>query len=384
MAGRPRYTEGELQRYFARVCLPAERRLLSRDVQGLPAAEKLAHLALLMKHQVIRVPFENLTLHYSWHRTIDVSPRHLYRKIVGEERSHPNRKSRERAEIDAEATLFWGSSGAGRGGYCMEVNSFFHTVLLSLGYDVYMAGARVYQRETGTYGGFSHCVNIVTLGRDARYVVDVGFGSNGPVRPIPLPPPAALGLAGELLGPPEEHPHISPASVRLLHEPIPQQTNQDCRVWIYQHRPDPAADWVPMYCFVDIEFLLEDIRGMNFQPWRSPRSFFTRKILMTRFTTDKEAEVEAEESGDAGAGSGGGGGPGSPDESAITGAEIDGIITLFENTLKWRRRGDLRLELKFENEQQRVDALRGYFGIELDEEDRDAIRGTVAEISDSW
>ena len=373
MAGRPRYTEAELQRYFARISLPAPRRLLAADVAALPtAAAKLAHLTLLMKHQVLRVPFENLTLHYSWHRTVDVAPRHLFRKIVGEEERSPlppgEGEGGQEEESDTPRSSFWGSGGAGRGGYCMEVNSFFHTVLLSLGFDVYMAGARVYQRSSGTYGGFSHCVNIVTLDDGARYMLDVGFGGNGPVRPVPIPGPSALRPDGALVGPAEEHPHVRPAAVRLLHEPIPQQTNQSCRVWIYQHRADRDADWVPMYCFVDLEFLLEDIRGMNFQPWRSPHSFFTRKILMMRFTTEREVLD----------------GPRSPGESAITGAEIDGNITLFEDTLKWRRNGELKLELKLEDERQRVDALSRYFGIELDEEDRDAIRGTVAEISDSW
>ena len=40
--------------------------------------------------------------------------------------------------------------------------------------------------------------------------------------------------------------------------------------------------------------------------------------------------------------------------------------------------------MKFENEEQRLDALSRYFGIEFDDEDRDAIRGTVAEITDAW
>lgn len=199
------------------------------------------------------------------------------------------------------------------------------------------------------------------------------------------------------------HEHIGPASVRLLHGPIPQQASPDSsRVWIYQHRASPGADWVPMYCFVDFEFLPEDIRGMNLSPWRSPRSFFTRRVLVTRFTTDMEELPAADGSaGSSGRGRGrgrgganGGGdeqqgqgqdqGPGLPDEEAITHGEIDGAIVLFEDTLKWRRRGETRLEVKFGTEEERIDALRKYFGIVLDEEDRDAIRGTVSEISNAW
>ncbi|CAJ2509633.1 Uu.00g146590.m01.CDS01 [Anthostomella pinea] len=261
--------------------------------------------------QLVKVPFENLTQHYSWHRVVDVKPQHLFRKIV--------------AGAD-------GVGGRGRGGYCMEANSLFHTVLLSLGFAVYVAGAQVYEPSEGIYG-FSHCVNIVTIG-GVRYIVDVGFGANGPVGPVPL----EAGL---------EHAHVEPARVRLLHEPIPQQTDQGCRVWIYQH------------C---------DIRGMNLSPWTSNTSFFTRKVVVVRFTTDQEDD------GDSGPG------PGSAGTEAVAEGAVDGALILFEDSLKWRRGGETKLEIKFETESMRVDALRRYFGIELDDEDREAIRGTVSEI----
>ncbi|RYO99320.1 hypothetical protein DL763_001599 [Monosporascus cannonballus] len=337
MAGRPRYTEAQLGEYFDRVSLPTHRRLLS--VSSLPAAEQLAHLGLLLKHQLVKVPFENLTQHYSWHRVVDVSPPHLFKKIVHQ---------------------------PGRGGYCMEANSLFHTVLLSLGYDVYMAGARVYESSSGRYGGFTHCVNIVTVG-GARYMLDVGFGGNGPTTPVPLRVDDA--------GAGQELPHISPARMRLRHEPIPQQVNQGGRVWIYQHHTGAeGADWTPMYCFVDVEFILEDIRAMNLAPWRDPTSFFARRIIMTRFTTDREPAPAAD----------GGAGPRSADEEAISEGGLDGAIILFDDTLKWRRNGETRLQVKFKSEEERVEALERYFRIVLDEEDRGAIRGTVSEIGDGW
>lgn len=362
MAGRPRYTPAELGQYFDRIGLPLQHRLLS--VQAPPLRDhddlKLAHLALLLKHHLVRVPFENLTQHYSWHGVVDVSPRHLFRKIVLGPQHGPGH-------------------GSNRGGYCMEANSLFHTVLLSLGYDVYMAGARIYDAASQRYGGFTHCVNIVTIA-GARYMVDVGFGANGPTRPVPL---RAAGSEAEKIA--EEHiiPQIAPASVRLLHDPIPQQVNQDCRVWIYQHRIHAGADWIPMYCFVDFEFLLEDIRGMNLSPWRSPHSWFTRKIVTVRFTTDREVLLppppSAEEDGGQAKGTG------SPEDGeAAAEGEIDGAIILFEDTLKWRRGGETKFEIKFKSEGERLGALERCFGIVFDEEDRGAIRGTVSEISDVW
>jgi N-hydroxyarylamine O-acetyltransferase len=71
-----------------------------------------------------------------------------------------------------------------RGGYCFEQNSLMFEVLQELGYDVEIKLARViYGRDY--LPGLTHRVTIVTLD-DAEYVVDVGFGPNGPSVPVPL------------------------------------------------------------------------------------------------------------------------------------------------------------------------------------------------------
>lgn len=84
------------------------------------------------------VPFENLALHYSPHHSITLDPDFLFDKIV-------ERK---------------------RGGYCMENNCFFGTVLRTLGFTVVSIGARVsntinHKAEpgfSGLYGLVIHCL----------------------------------------------------------------------------------------------------------------------------------------------------------------------------------------------------------------------------------
>lgn len=329
MADRPTYTTPQLEAYFERIGLPQAQRRFS--VSSLSDEEKLAYLTRLQKHQIITVPFENLTLHYSWHRVINVRPAHLYNKIV----APPSR----------------------RGGYCMEANTLFHTVLRALGFDLYLAGARVRHPDTGRYGGFSHCVNLVRIG-DTKYMVDVAFGANEPVAPLPL-------VVGR------EHGHVGPARVRLVHEAIPQNLDQECRLWIYQFQVDEHAAWTPMYCFVDFEFLPEDIQGMNLAPWRSPASWFTQKLVVVRFTTTAEADA------------GDGAGPGSAaTERTLAGgdADVDGVLIMDHDRLKWRRAGVTVMERQLVTDDERVEALKRYWGIELSEEDREAIRGTVGEI----
>jgi arylamine N-acetyltransferase len=116
LSRRPVYTQEQLNRYFDRISLPPKyRKPLIGD--PLDSLSGLALLAALQRYHLAAVPFENLDLHYSGHRRINIDPQALFHKIVEQDN--------------------------GRGGYCMENNSLFGTVLRSLGYDVYSVGARV-------------------------------------------------------------------------------------------------------------------------------------------------------------------------------------------------------------------------------------------------
>ncbi|KAK4561495.1 hypothetical protein LTR86_004813 [Recurvomyces mirabilis] len=320
MAFRSRYDHAQLEQYFDRVCLPKSKRIF--DVSKLDDNEKLDYLSLLHKHQLVKVPWENLTQHYSWHRVVNVKPQHLFTKIV---------------------------HNPGRGGYCMEANSFFGTVLLSLGFATYMAGARIC-RGNGMYGGWTHVVNLVNIG-GAKYITDGGFGPQEAPRPLAL-------KAGVV------ETHIGPAQMRVVYEHIPQFVDQTQRIWIYQHRQNESAEWGSMYCFTDMEFTPEDILSMNFAPWLNPQSFFTHKVVAVRFTTTKTKEYE----------------PGADGSEALEG-EIDGSLVLNQDVLKWRRNGEKVREVKFKDDGERVAALKKYFGITLAQEDLEAIKGSAAEVS---
>lgn len=317
-----RHTFGkfQLETYFDRIALPGSKRIY--DVSSLPSQGKYDFLDLLQKHELVKVPWENLTQHYSWHRVVNVKPPHLFSKIVG---------------------------NVGRGGYCMEANYFFHTVLLSLGFDAYMVGARIHNPATGSYGGWTHVVNIVMID-DRRYMLDGGFGANGPSKPLLLA---------------HDHPEqqVAPADMRLLYEPLPQHKDRSQRVWLYQHRFNPDSSWVTQYCFTSTEFLPADIENMNFSPWLNPQSFFTHKVVAVRFTTSLEREGE----------------PRSPSEAELEG-DIDGAIIVNHSYLKWRRHGVTVKYIEFKDEEERVRALERYFGIEIAQQDREAIMGTAAQI----
>jgi arylamine N-acetyltransferase len=331
MSTTVRFTKDQLSLYFNRICLPESKRIYS--VGSLSDADQLSYLHLLQKHHLVKVPWENLTQHYSWHHVVDVNPNHLFNKIVLPDPAGEN---------------------ANRGGYCMEVNQFQHNVLYSLGFDNHMVGSRICRinsDKTHFYGGWTHLVNMIKIG-GAKYMVDGGFGPHGPPRPIRLQHD-------------EPESHVGPAEMRLLHAPIDQNADSDQKVWIDQYRYDQEIAWAPMYCFVELEFTPEDIYSMNHAPWLSRHTFFTHKVVAVRFTTDKE--VDGDEM------------PGTPGEVALEG-EIDGSLTINHDVLKWRRKGKKVLELPFVKEEDRLLALEKYFGIRLGEQDRLGIRGTAAEM----
>lgn len=80
----------------------------------------LEYLTVLHTHQIARIPYENLLLHYSATYRVSLNPQDLFQKIVGDAR--------------------------GRGGYCMEGSIFFNSILRSLGFRVEMRGVRIRPR----------------------------------------------------------------------------------------------------------------------------------------------------------------------------------------------------------------------------------------------
>jgi arylamine N-acetyltransferase len=322
MASDQRYklSDKQLNEYFDRIALPTSKRTLS--VQSLNSSQQLDYLKTLLKHQQTSVPFENLTLHYSWHRTIKPEPLHLFRKIV--------------------------SDGHGRGGYCMEANLIFHTLLLSLGFNCYIGAARVWAFTSWT--GWSHLVNFVIID-GVKYLCDVGFGPQEPTQPLRL-------VHGEV------QPQIPPAESRLVYEKIPQNLSEN-KMWIYQIRFNANEDWTQRYCFTETEILPHDIEGLNWSPMRGLTSIFTQKVIVCRFSINTESPENVN---------------GVPDQDQTNDGEIDGTIAIDDSKLTWRKNGETILQKQLGSEDERLEALKKYWGVDLDVEDREAILGTTTAI----
>lgn len=99
------YSDEQLELYLQHINYPRARH----------PADRLQLLTGLVRHHQARVPFDNIALHYSPTRLLSLDRQDLFDKIVTNS----------------------------RGGYCMEVNELFATVLRTLGFRLYSAAGRV-------------------------------------------------------------------------------------------------------------------------------------------------------------------------------------------------------------------------------------------------
>ncbi|KAL8798808.1 MAG: hypothetical protein Q9182_006380 [Xanthomendoza sp. 2 TL-2023] len=301
---RPTYTDAQLFQYFNSLAP----RILSHRF-----THDLNELTELQRHHLTTFPFENLSLHYSPTHTISLDADVLYTKFVRDKR--------------------------GRGGYCMENNAFFGTILRSLGYEVTSVGARVCDSVNGGdgkgFGGWSHMVNIVTL-EGTKYMLDVGFGGNGPTSPLPLQD----GLVHDCIPPSEMR--LTDSNIESIH------TDREQRLWSFQVRQSKEADWQTQYCFTETEFLPQDYEIMNFWTSTSRKSIFTQSILLAKMVMEE--------------------------------GEVMGNLTMFNAEAKRKVRGEVVESWTCKTEKERVEVLREWFGIRLTEEEERGIGGLVTEL----
>ncbi|KAF1923268.1 arylamine N-acetyltransferase [Didymella exigua CBS 183.55] len=316
---RPRYSQTQLLDYFTRIQLPQKylnSPLLAKKLYAATKEHGLPFLHALVRSHTCEVPFENLELHYSAHKTITLDPTDLYTKIVTRQ----------------------------RGGRCMENNTFFATVLRSLGFEVRNCGGRVSRamspypevrrNQAATYDGWNHMLNIVKL--DGQwYVVDVGMGSMGPNMPYPLED----GF---------ETTSIAPRKIRLQLRAISESYgNHSNKLWCYSVCHDPTEDgenvWIPTYCFTETEFLPQDYEIMSWFTSTHPRSFFTKSVTSTKMIMDEAQE------------------------------KIIGNVTLFEATIRRSIGSEREVMQECVTEDERVHALKDVFHIDLNDEEREGI-----------
>jgi arylamine N-acetyltransferase len=180
-------------------------------------------------------------------------------------------------------------------------------------------------------------VNIVTIEED-RYLVEVGFGGNGPIKPIKLDQSGTV------------YEHITPASFRLQWRNIVVNTNQDQRLWVYEFKKDEESDFEQTYSFTELEFHPSDFNVMSYYTSNSPDSWFTQKVVCQKLLLGND------------------------------GSQLVGSVSIFGDNTKKRVLGNVEHEETLKSENDRVKALETEFGIVLNQVERESIRGLPSEI----
>lgn len=178
-------------------------------------------------------------------------------------------------------------------------------------------------------------VNLVTVDGQ-RYLVDVGYGSPGPLQPVPLVDGHSFSI-------------VSPQAGKLEYRALSQHLDPQQRVWVYS-MGNLDAELREQYCFTETEFFPEDFEVMNLSTMTLPTSYFIQTVLAMVAIVDKK-----------------------------TGAP-EGTLTLHKDEIKRHYRGDTTVLETLKNEEQRVKALETYFGVVLNQRDRDAIKGRATEL----
>ncbi|KUI61527.1 N-hydroxyarylamine O-acetyltransferase [Cytospora mali] len=300
-------------------------------------------LILLHRLQICTTPYENLSLHYHHRHMNDIDPHALFEKFV---------------------------SPRGRGGYCFETSIFWLNILRGLGFTAYHSQASIRLRDgpvpKGDFVGPRHVVTIVEFADGSRWVTDVGFGGDGMTAPLPL------------IDAPEDgkypvHRNLGTQEVRVTRGSLPgtfARGGQGNQVWFYEYRNRPGEEWSRYYAFGDHEATSWDLECANYWVSSHPESFQRKQILAVKFLRDTSQRAQKDSVGVEG-----GVDEDGVDDETIPAVEILGKIMLAGATVK-RNMGSKTEQVKIcRTEEERVQALKDYFGITLSGEEKDGIKG---------
>ncbi|KAF2666033.1 cysteine proteinase [Microthyrium microscopicum] len=317
MSLRPTYTDEEITQYLEHIYGASHKLSTAAALREGFTNDPVETLTSLQLHHQGTIPWGDVALHYSKTKTVSLEPDALFQKLV-------IRKL---------------------GGYCMEVNTFLATVLHSVGVKLYRTGGRIsnavepHGRDPEGFSGFEHMVILATL-NGKIYHVDVGFANHGPIGPIPLEDGAMVaGVPG--------------IQVRLVRKIIKGSVSGQ-KLWVLETKDATSNAWKNAYCFGEQEFLPQDFVSMNYRTMTDPTSWFTYTLIMARVFLKEGANGEK---------------------------EAEGTLTLVGDTVTQRiGAGESKVVVKCESEQDRVDALKKYFGIVLNQEGVKGIVGAKSEI----
>ena len=315
------YSLSQITVYLAHLSFPSP---------STPPSPSLPFLTQLLIRQLATSPFENTKLHYT---TTPLTPLAPFTQL--------------RAPTLDPTALYTNIVERGRGGYCFELNAFFGHVLRTLGFVVRSRAGGVHANVDAEtrgdvggdwFGGWSHMVNVVSLpGGGEEWLVDVGFGGHGPVRPLPVDREEVVGGAGQKVW------RVRKYGLEGREDAEDAEQREEMRV-LETTLEGREESWKPLYAFGrNLAFKTRDYEILNWAVATHPGSWFTEKMVCIKFVREEE--------------------------------ELIGAMILDGNTFTRRVGAHKEVLKECHTETERVEGLIKWFGMKFSDEEVEGIRG---------
>lgn len=202
-------------------------------------------------------------------------------------------------------------------------------------------------------------VNLVLLDDGTIWSTDVGFGGDGPTSPLLLQDD------------PDQEPlvvkNLGTQDIRLRRGVFPDTVREEAnKVWLYEYRNGPDAEWNTYYAFGETESSHWDLECANFWVMAHPDSFQRKQLLAVKFLRGPDT-INGELNGN--------------DKKETTSVEIIGKVMLADGVLKENMGGKTKVLKECRTEEERVEVLQRYFDIYLTDEQLEGIKGFETELS---
>ncbi|KAL0566128.1 hypothetical protein V5O48_015889 [Marasmius crinis-equi] len=292
----------------------------------------LDNLTIIQRLHLIAVPFENTSMHYSAAQTMNVEPQAVFQRLIKDK----------------------------HGSYCFGKTGLLFGMLRGLGYRVCAVQGRINRRYMipGAEPDFTPQTHMVLLVQpiadsNATYMVDVGFGGSGIVRPLLLSDTEDNVITGTT--PSEKH--------RLRKGSLPG-TSIDYWVWklecLHVKQNDPSSEdesrWKWLFAFDEIERFPQDVDCSNhYVATRGSGTIFSNNVICNKYFWLDEAQLQK------------------PNEERFM-----GTISLLGGTIRRTMGARSEVVKELRSEEERIVAIKEYFGIDVDEDGLQHIKGKKA------
>ncbi|KAF7350164.1 Arylamine n-acetyltransferase 1 [Mycena venus] len=304
----------------------------------------LDNLCLLARLSLTTFPFENTPMHYTPAHSMDITYEGLYHRMV---------------ELSENG-----------GSYCFGLNGLFFQMLKGLGFRVYAGSGRVNEQAPGVdpiFHAFVHMFLFVqpTEGSNATYLVDV---QAGPVRPILLEEgEIAMGAS------PSEH-HVLTCTARADSslESFPNSGGPEKFEWRLESVHDSKDPTQPkttrvMYSFIEDEFFDADYKAFNYSVIGLTHGLLWENVVCAKFFWMSDDEVREVDD--------------TVDPATLTPLNrYMGRLAMTGDKLRRHVGARTTILRVMKTEEERAEALREFFGINIPQQNLKYIRGREAEL----